>query len=75
MSEDAFVLYAHPSFLEGMSRLIDFTGSLNIYNTSTTPEEADYRAILSDWEAVGFGLILAENSFIKENEPVINHDH
>ncbi len=74
MSEYGFVLYAQPSFLEGMSRLIDFTGSLNTYNISLSPEEADFRAILSDWEAVGSGILLAEKDFIKENEPVINHE-
>jgi hypothetical protein len=74
MSEDSFVLYARPSFLEGMARLIDFSGVLNTYNVSLTPEEADFRAILSDWEAVGLELLLAEKNFIKENEPIIYHE-
>ena len=74
MSEGGFMLYANPSFFEGMSRLIDFSGVLNTYNTSLTPEEADFRAILSDWESVGFGLLLAENKFVKEYEPMINHE-
>ena len=69
--EDGFVLYARPSFLEGISRLIDFTGSLNTYNSSRTPEEADFRAILSDWEAVGFEILNAAKNFEHENELVI----
>lgn len=74
MSEESFVLYARPSFLEGISRLIDFTGALNTYNSSQTPEEADYRAILSDWEAVGLGILLAEKETIKEVEPITDHE-
>ena len=36
-------LYARPSFLEGVARNIDLFGSLNEYNKSVTPEEADLR--------------------------------
>jgi len=71
MSELGFVLYAKPSFFEGMSRLIDFSGALNTYNISRTPEEADFKAILSDWEAVGFDLLFAERKFNREFKPVI----
>ena len=71
MSEHGFVLYANPSFFEGMSRLIDFGGLLNSYNLSKTPEEADFKATLSDWEAVGFDLLLAERKFNREFKPVI----
>ena len=74
MSECGFMLYARPSFFEGVSRLIDITGALNTYNISQTPEEADSRAILSDWEAVGFGLLLAEKDSIEEIEPIKNHE-
>ena len=73
MSEYGFVLYAKPSFLEGVSRLVDFGGVLNRYNLSTTPEEADFRALLSDWEAVGMDVLLAEQKFKTENLPVNNH--
>ncbi len=74
MSENGFILYAKPSFFEGISRLIDFGGLLNTYNKSSSPEEADFRAILSDWEAVGFDVILASKKFVKEFEPAINYD-
>lgn len=56
MTRRPFSLYARPSFLEGIARLFDVGGMLNTYNQSRTPEEADYRAILSDWEAVGRDL-------------------
>lgn len=68
MSEQGYVLYSQPSFLEGMARLVDFAGSLNNYNISRTPEEADGRAILSDWEAVGFDLLTAKEKLVEEVE-------
>lgn len=46
-------LYATPSFLEGVARLFDFTGSLNVYQCSDSPEQADFKAISSDWIVVG----------------------
>lgn len=46
-------LYAMPSFLEGVARLFDFSGSLNAYNCSESPEQADFNAISSDWIVVG----------------------
>lgn len=47
------LLFARPSFFEGMARIVDVRGNLNQYNCSETPEEADCRAIYSDWAAVG----------------------
>lgn len=49
-------LFARPSFLEGIARLVDFGGFLNEYNTSNTPDEADFRAIAADWQVVGDDL-------------------
>ena len=49
-------LYATSSFLEGVARLVDFTGSLNIYNCADSPEQADFKAISSDWMVVGGDL-------------------
>jgi len=46
-------LYARPSFVEGMSRVLDMSGTLNVYNESSTAAEADRRAIQSDWRAIG----------------------
>jgi len=46
-------LFATPSFVEGMGRLIDFGDLLTEYNTSRTSEEADRRATTQDWLAVG----------------------
>ncbi len=49
-------LYANPSFFEGTARLLDFWGTLNVYNESETPEEADYTALRNDWITVGMDL-------------------
>lgn len=52
MSERTAYLFARPSFLEGIARIFDFSGSLNVYNESDTPREADRRAIANDFKAV-----------------------
>jgi hypothetical protein len=48
-----FFLFARPSFVEGMARIFDFGNSLNLYNESFTEQEADARALWSDWSMVG----------------------
>ncbi len=52
-------LFAHPSFLAGMSRSLDLGGVFDDYNTSATPEQADVLALFSDWRAVGRDLSAA----------------
>lgn len=46
-------LYATPSFVEGFSRLFDFGGTLEEYNSSLSSEQADTIATAIDWLAVG----------------------
>lgn len=46
-------LFAHPSFFEGLGRVVDFGGFLNEYNYSPSPEQADQFAMWADWTAVG----------------------
>ena len=46
-------LYARPSFLEGMARVMDIGGALNEYNTLLSGEDADFVALWMDWSAVG----------------------
>jgi hypothetical protein len=46
-------LYARPSFAEGISRLVDFGGTLQVYNESPDDYQADYLALLSDWRIIG----------------------
>ena len=46
-------LFAEPSFLEGMARVLDLGNTLNEYNRCLTGEMADYYALLGDWRTVG----------------------
>lgn len=46
-------LSATPSFLFGAARIGDVGGVFDVYNASSSPEEADSRAIHSDWSIVG----------------------
>lgn len=52
----SFYFFAEPSFVEGMIRLVDFTGTLTIYNDNETPREADFKALENDWRVVGDDL-------------------
>jgi hypothetical protein len=46
-------LVADPSFLTGIARTLDLWGSLDSYNVSRTPQQADALALRSDWKIVG----------------------
>ncbi|MBW4039309.1 MAG: hypothetical protein HIU91_10620 [Acidobacteria bacterium] len=46
-------LVASPSLISGAGRLFDWYGQFDEYNISRTPDEADARAIASDWAIVG----------------------
>ncbi len=46
-------LYARPSFWSGVGRALDLWGKFDDYNVSRTTEEADMRALYSDWRIVG----------------------
>ena len=60
----AFHLFARPSFVEGMARIMDLSGSLQTYNYSETGEQADAKATYNDWKAVGKDI----ESAIREHE-------
>jgi hypothetical protein len=49
-------LFAEPSFVEGVSRVLDVGGTMQEYNTSETENEADIEALKNDWRAVGEDL-------------------
>lgn len=49
-------LFADPSFVRGMATVLDLGGTLVSFNQSLTPEQADYRAMVSDWAAIGLEL-------------------
>jgi hypothetical protein len=48
--------FARPSFWSGGARLFDLWGTFDDYNYSESAEEADSRAIYSDWRIVGQDL-------------------
>ncbi len=59
-------LYAGASFLEGVARVLDLGGTLNVYNESETPGDADARALASDWQAVGDDIQSAIGKYKQE---------
>lgn len=63
MNDYTGLLYANPSALEGLARVLDIGGVFDDYNVSDTPEEADRIAIASDWYAVGADLDRAIRSY------------
>ena len=67
-----FSLFARPSFIEGVARLIDMGATLDSYNTSPTPEEVDRRALAGDVAAVAhdFRQVLeVEARHVEEQSP------
>jgi hypothetical protein len=61
------LLYARPSFVEGMARIMDFGNTLNEYNRSPDP---DAIALKADWNAVAEDLYKAIEQVTGEPEPV-----
>ncbi len=61
---DTDFLFARPSFIEGVGSTIDLFGTLQEYNKSITPEEADSRAIWHDFKAVGNDIWNAINKMM-----------
>jgi hypothetical protein len=66
MKEHSFFLFARPSFLSGVARLLDFGGTLKVYNEHDAPREADLRAFAEDWKALGFDCHKAVERFEAE---------
>ena len=46
-------LVASPSFVSGCARLLDWGAQYDSYNFSQSVEEADAKAVFSDWSSVG----------------------
>jgi hypothetical protein len=51
-----YFLFTEPDLISGMARILDLGSTLNEYNTSATPDLADFRAVRSDWAAVSKDL-------------------
>lgn len=52
-SSESFLLFALPSFTEGVSRVLDLGATLEVYNEATSDAEADALALKADWMMVG----------------------
>lgn len=52
-NDDTCFLFAEPSFLGGMASALDIGGTLVVYNESRSAQEADFRAVASDWAVTG----------------------
>ena len=48
MGDYSTLLFARPTFLEGVARLVDFGGFLNDYNYAEDGDAADRIALASD---------------------------
>jgi len=60
-------LFATPSIWSGVGRVLDFWGVFDTYNYSSSTEEADARALYSDWRIVGQDLRGAWRNFHEYN--------
>lgn len=49
-------LFATPKISVGIARVLDLGSTLNTYNASNSEEEADYKALYSDWYMVAEDL-------------------
>ncbi len=58
-------LFAQPSFLSGIARLLDWYALYDAYNASCSGREADYKALSSDWYMVGQDIRDAMAAFEK----------
>jgi hypothetical protein len=59
-------LFASPSFLEGVARILDLGATLNEYNYSQSDEKADEIALRMDWAMVGSDLHHAIDIFKRQ---------
>lgn len=58
-------LFAEPSLIEGVARIVDIGSTLNEYNKSDTP---DIISLRMDWEAVGSSLREAIKQYDQEQK-------
>ena len=59
-------LFPQPSFLQGIGSVFNISGIFFDYNYSSSDQEADSRAIASDWGVAGEDLKVAISKFQKE---------
>ena len=65
-------LFASPSLLSGVARLLDLGARFDSYNGSETSEAADAAALYSDFRMVGQDLQEVMKSFVVDTDPSSN---
>jgi hypothetical protein len=68
-SPDFLFLFATPTFISGAARVLDLYAVYDAYNCSSTEYEADFKAISSDWMAVGQDIGIAMKQFERSLPP------
>lgn len=68
MNDFSELMFARPSFTEGVARTLDMGGTFTQYNTSPTQEDADMAALYADWQSVGDDLHRAMSRFAAQYE-------
>ena len=66
---ERYFLFANPSLIEGMARVLDLGSTLNDYNNSLSPEDADCAAISSDWKVVALDMKSAMAEYERQSTP------
>mgnify|MGYP006287055409 CR=1 FL=1 len=59
-------LFAMPSFIAGAGRALDIGATMQVYNESYSSQEADAKAIATDWKMVGSDIAAAIENYGKE---------
>lgn len=59
-------LFATPSFIGGMASVLDLGTTMVVYNESASTQEADARAMASDWNVTGQDIKTAFDQIRKE---------
>jgi hypothetical protein len=54
-----------PSFLGGMSAILDFSSIESRYNQNKSGAEADTKALENDWKVIGFDMNNAIETYAK----------
>ena len=67
-------LFAMPSWLAGAARSLDVAGQFDEYNDSLSGQEADARALFSDWRTVGESIVDAVIGFRRESQAQATED-
>ena len=64
----SFQLFARPSLLEGMARILDLGTTLQNYNDYPSAKQADSNALFNDWQAVGQDIMNAIDKYENQEQ-------